>query len=723
MNLKVYQRSTFLIFLISIAFQSLSAATRVSQASGSWNSAATWGGTVPVANDDIVISTGTIVSLNSSLPSSSSFGNVIINEGGTLVVGVNGVTFRIKGSLSNDGVINFWQSATFQADIMLYGNSIWSGSGSWNLSTINVQNNSLEVADGMSLTINTSFTAYAGASFNKLNRHLNTTLYIKGTINSMISSFPDFYYGHLVISKTAGTVSFSPSNSSNVINLSGDLTLVNPTDRLIVEANNTLSLQGRATGAGVISGSTTSSLIVDNIEAPAINPLRILSGTSFKELIVNRRAGVTLSSGFIIRENLRLNNSCLLTLPPNTLTLGVNGTNPTAGSLSGNGRFVGSSNSSISIRGKDTTSVILRFDQGTLASHTLNNLIIDKQAGKAGIENGNLLLTGKLDISDKNIFSIGAGTLIIRIVPVFIGNGCLSGSKNASLRVEGITQSGYPLRFDQSTPLGNILKSYTQSRNATITLANKLNITEEVSLTGNASVLVSNGNLTLLSSPAGNACISPLLNNADVQGDVNVQVYISGDGQSMKFRGYRSLSSPLNDDQIVAGQKRSLGQLKDHIIVTGPGGIANGFDQGGNAQPFAQTLTFYNPLAVPGSSLFTPVATIYESLKPGTGFLAFYRGAQQGSYALNYNKLNSPYSPPEAATVVYKGPINKYVLPSITLRTNKDTTDSHRGYNLIGNPYPSAIDWAKVSKSPGVNDEVVVLKPGGGTATYLNGVS
>ena len=720
MDFKVYLISIFLLFFVHLPSV---AATRVSQANGNWNNAATWGGVLPVANDDIIISAGTIVYLNASLPDNSSFNSLVINEGGSLVVGSNGVMLRLKGSLVNNGLLDLWKSPIYQADLWLYGGADWSGSGSWNLSDVNFQSFSVDLSAGLTITINGSITAYAGSSFNKNHQYRDITLNIRGELNSMIPSSSDFYYGNLVINKTANTVSFSPSTSPNLINLLGDLTVVSSTDRLIVTINNTLSIKAGVTGAGVISGSTTSSLVIDNPDEPAINPLRILSGTFFKEFIVNRKAGVTLVSGFVVRESLQLNNFCILTLPPQNLTLGVNGTNPTAGRFSGDGSFIASTGSGLTIRGKDTAAVVFRFDQGSVANYTLNSLIIDRRAGKVGLDVGGLLITGKLDIADKNLFSLGAGKLMINTAPNFTGSGCLSGSKSAELSIGGTGTVGYSLSFDQLTPFGNTLKSYSQSRNAVTILANNLDIVERVSLTGSSAVLVSEGHLTLLSSADGTAGISPLLNNADVRGDINVQVYLSGDNQSMKFRGYRALSSPLNDNQIEAGKKKSLEQLKDYIIITGPGGTANGFDQGGMAQPFAETLTLYNPLFIPGSSAFTPIKSIFDPLVSGAGFMTFYRGRQQGSYSLNSNKLNSPYRAPESATIIYKGPINKRDVPGVILHSDNDTTNSHRGYNLIGNPYPSAIDWTKVTKSAGVNDEVIILKPGGGTATYLNGIS
>ena len=140
MNLKFYLIFIFLFILAFTAGYSL-AATRISQQSGDWSSSATWGGVIPAANDDIIVSAGTIVRLNTSLSSSLSYHNLDIESGGSLIVGIDKVTLRLAGNLRNNGILNLWQSSTLQGDIVLYANSFWSGNGTWNLSTINVQSN------------------------------------------------------------------------------------------------------------------------------------------------------------------------------------------------------------------------------------------------------------------------------------------------------------------------------------------------------------------------------------------------------------------------------------------------------------------------------------------------------------------------------------------------------------------------------------------------------
>lgn len=716
-------------FFLPISFlllpYQLDAAIKISQISGNWTNTATWGGAgMPVNNEEVIIAAGTTVNLNYAFPINTSILALTIQPGGMLIVTANTSTFRIQNDIINNGVLNLWQSNALQADLILYGNSSWSGSGTWNISSINVQNYGLELKSGLTLNVNGTIYTGLNGSFNKLNKHPDITLNFAGTVNSNLpASSTDFFYGHLSVNKTSGTVSFLPSLVSNLINMSGNLSLVNTNDKLLINDLNTLTINGSVTGLGYISGGgNTGSLIIDNVLATQINPLRIATGT-IKDLAINRTAGVVLENGFTVRENLVLNNQCRVVLSNETLVLGDN--SPiSAGKFSGDGYLVGSANSSISVRGNDPNPTYLRFAQGNPTEYTLKKFTLDKLSGITGLfSNSNLILSGALEVSDNNIYEIGAATLTLNSVNDFFTSGSLRGSFLSSLVIGGTSLVGYSIRFDQSSLSSRSLKSYTQSRKTTVTLTSLLDVSENVSLTGTTSKLASNGNLTLLSSDIYSAYIAALLNSTDIIGEVNVQVFIKGNEIDMAYRGNRLLSTPINDALIASGSKKSVEQLKDYLIITGPNGINNGFDQGGNSQPFAETLVYYSEAALAGQPSFTPVNNINQSLQAGNGVLTFFRGAQMGTYALNAPKLNFPFTAPEPVTVTYKGIINKFDIPFITLSNSLNAGDNFNGYNLIGNPYPSAVDWTKVSRSAGVNDEVIMIKPGGGQATYINGFS
>ena len=100
-KLKPMRRISFLltVFLL-IANSSIYAANKITVASGTWNTPAVWGGSVPVAGDNITISVGHTVTLNVTTPS---IAIAIIN--GTLSFDASGTgrTFIITGTLSING--------------------------------------------------------------------------------------------------------------------------------------------------------------------------------------------------------------------------------------------------------------------------------------------------------------------------------------------------------------------------------------------------------------------------------------------------------------------------------------------------------------------------------------------------------------------------------------------------------------------------------------------
>lgn len=230
--------------------------------------------------------------------------------------------------------------------------------------------------------------------------------------------------------------------------------------------------------------------------------------------------------------------------------------------------------------------------------------------------------------------------------------------------------------------------------------------------------LNSNGNLTLKASANSNANVGPL-NGTSISGNVNVESFFSGG--SMAYRSTRVISPPINDADLSS---KTYTQLKNHVIITGPGGAAKGFDPGGASQPFAVSLTKYNEPATETQSQFSSVANLNESLAPGKAAFLYYRGSRD-QYSVQTagtsKKVNSPYVLPESTVVTYTGPINQGNI-KVDLSYTPNPSDPRNGYNLVGNPYPSVINWENVIRVNVIN-ELKVIKPAGGYATYMDGIS
>ena len=88
-----------------------------------------------------------------------------------------------------------------------------------------------------------------------------------------------------------------------------------------------------------------------------------------------------------------------------------------------------------------------------------------------------------------------------------------------------------------------------------------------------------NSFLTLLSGPTGSAMIPSIPAGCSINGNVNVQRYITGGGAN--YRGYRLLSSSVNAGGS-AQSVYSLNYVKNYAYLTGTTGTTGGFDGGFN---------------------------------------------------------------------------------------------------------------------------------------------
>lgn len=241
------------------------------------------------------------------------------------------------------------------------------------------------------------------------------------------------------------------------------------------------------------------------------------------------------------------------------------------------------------------------------------------------------------------------------------------------------------------------------------------------------SVFNINGRLTLKSDESGFASIAPL-NNAIINGNANVEVFFKG---GMGKRGTRMFAPPINEAGLLSAGRSFFQQMKEHMVITGPSGVTNGFDAGSALNPFSPTIYKYNESATAVQSQFSPVNSLITGIVPnalpGEGFYFAYRGNRD-----NYFPLNPAESPklfpdyvPESFSPAFTGTINQGNI-SVTINNSNHAGDPNNGYNLVGNPYVSSIDWEQVfaTNSNGLDNEIKIITPGGAIMTRkkVNGV-
>jgi len=218
---------------------------------------------------------------------------------------------------------------------------------------------------------------------------------------------------------------------------------------------------------------------------------------------------------------------------------------------------------------------------------------------------------------------------------------------------------------------------------------------------------------TLMSSAAGSASVGQITSTSITgtgASSINVQRYLTG---GLGYRGYRLLSSPVYAATVSPNNIYSINYLQNSVWLTGA--ASGGFDKTSNP-----TLYLFREDQAPSNTSFTngnfwgisainntPAYNYYlnggstaYNIPVGNGYMMFFRG-NKASAAVGTETLTS-YTTPVTVTLSTSGTLNTgqiivhdwYTPSSANLGwTNATANTTVRGYNLVGNPYASSIDW------------------------------
>jgi len=277
--------------------------------------------------------------------------------------------------------------------------------------------------------------------------------------------------------------------------------------------------------------------------------------------------------------------------------------------------------------------------------------------------------------------------------------------------------------------LGNMTLNNSSGGTLTLTggpvdLYNTLTITKGNLVINNAG----NGDLTLKSSSTLTASVAAIPAGYSITGLVNVERYISG-GQ-VKYRGYRFLSSPVYTANVGTDYFFDFSYLKTYAPVTSTGGTGDGSDKSGNPTIYLyrDDKTFTNASFNGGN--FRGVNKINNSpaynvgvdfdgnfkMRVGMGFWFFYRGDRS-----NISTKYTSTTVAEANTFITRGTLNQQTVTYYNWFTGLNTlqcsgSTSYTGFNLVGNPYASSIDWDKHSAT---DANAGIYTPNVGNTIYI----
>lgn len=205
-----------------------------------------------------------------------------------------------------------------------------------------------------------------------------------------------------------------------------------------------------------------------------------------------------------------------------------------------------------------------------------------------------------------------------------------------------------------------IIKNLALKNNSTIAIISPLTLIGLLKI--EQGTIFSNGNLILGSNANGTAMVDD--NGGKIEGEVKVQRYLGDYSYRTSVRGYTYFSAPTSGSKIS--------DFNDNVpIVLNP---AYDFVSAYSGA-FPNFFRYNESKVTPASNLFEKgwesPASLTENLEVGRGYIL----------NLNTNTL-----------IDFKGSLNS---GNINVPITKGTTNNS-GWNLVGNPYPSSLDWEKV---------------------------
>ncbi len=304
---------------------------------------------------------------------------------------------------------------------------------------------------------------------------------------------------------------------------------------------------------------------------------------------------------------------------------------------------------------------------GIIPNQTYSALI-PNVTNKPILSSGSTGTVNNLTIDPGSSLTVSGNT--IQIAGTITNNGTFTAT-NGTIELNGTaTQTIGNNLFSTNT-----IKNLTVNNSAGVTIQGALNITGSAIVSNGT--LSSNGYLTLVSSAAQTAFIDGS-GAGNITGNVTMQRYLLS-----KF-GYKYISSPF--------QSATVNELSDDIDL---------------GDPFPTLFKYDESLITSG---WVDYITTSDLLNPLSG------------YAANFGSSAVPF------TADISGVVNNGAL-SVTLYNHNNTYTS--GFNLVGNPFPSAIDWDAPSgwTKTNIDDALYYFKAGttdeyeGTYSTYINHIS
>jgi hypothetical protein len=310
--------------------------------------------------------------------------------------------------------------------------------------------------------------------------------------------------------------------------------------------------------------------------------------------------------------------------------------------------------------------------------------------------NKSITITNNLSLNSGKL-TVGANTLTLNGDLTNDATNSFSTNENSNITLTGSAKTIY---FDASN---NRLRNLAITGSNTMTLGNALKITGGSSFgvvtVGTGATLATGGFLTLGSDANGTASIGT--STGTISGSLTVERYIPANG-----RRYRFLSSPVVGGTTLQWRDNGGNTNGRGIQITGPTGTV---DASTNNAKSAFYYLETNTTGGINDAAKWPSIDGNTTLTNGQGYRVFVRGDR----SISLTTLNTTNN---ATTIWVNG---TYPSGTITLPVTYTSTGG-QGWNLVGNPYPSAIDWNASSgwTKTNINDPIAIYRPSTNSYAY-----
>ncbi len=336
-----------------------------------------------------------------------------------------------------------------------------------------------------------------------------------------------------------------------------------------------------------------------------------------------------------------------------TITLSFSSTNWT-GSISSNSALVGNWSNGLPSKNKNVVINSSAFNTCIVSQNLeCNNLTV--QAGASVVINSTITIDVYGNIINDGTFTFNLGALKIQDCSGIGSTLHTIGSTNSSLI------NFYDL--EQNVSIGTTL-------NCNANLKNTLKLVK--------GTFTNNGqNFTLQSTATATARIAPVESQANYSGNITMERFAPGG-----LTGWAFLGNPV--------QNSTIGAWMDDFATSGFTGAT------GSAGGFVSVYSYNESANGTSANGYLPPTNANNIVEQGKGYMVYL-----GTGLVNTNNI----------TIDVTGPISKgaFNFPITYSNSTPIASPDNDGWNLIANPYPSAIDWDSPDWSRnGVNGAIYI---------------